>query len=466
MQRFKFLWPVLAIFFSGAVTVGCGNASDETIQTADEIQQYYEVGEVRFKMNEVPAATFGMGTLADGRLLVGSDNIHQVLIDSYAISEYPVTQALWKAVMGSNPSAVEGDKYPVDKVDLKACQKFVQKLSKLTGVPFCLPTEAQWEYAVNNGYAKFLKKSKEWTADSYAAAPVTPLLVNPRVQEKNSKNVVRTDVERMEVAEYTKAGALTFRLAVNMTGKCPDVVVKMIVDEKPEREHSCKNETIEVNGCKFDMVAVKGGSFFMGAGAEQGNYADRDEKPVLLEEVEDYEIGKYEVTVGLWQAVMGSLPYGNDEKERNLPVVNVSWYRAQEFIIRLNELTGRKFRLPTEAEWEYAAKGGRQVAKYRFAGDNNLKMVGVYAKNSKSIIQPVGSFKANELHLYDMSGNVWEWCQDRFCEYGSLAMPTEIPLYIMRGGSASSPWEACRVTNRSKIPASNVKSTFGFRLAL
>ena len=214
------------------------------------------------------------------------------------------------------------------------------------------------------------------------------------------------------------------------------------------------------------MVAVKGKVFSMGADAVQGQYADDDEKPAHDVEVEDFEIGKHEVTVGLWKAVMGDLPYGNKEDEEKLPVVNISWYRAQEFILKLNELTGRKFRLPTEAEWELAAKGGKQVGAYRFSGDNNLKKVAAYAKNSKSIIQPVGSFDGNELHIYDMSGNVWEWCQDRFAEYGKQPVQGQEHIHVMRGGSAASPWDACRVTNRSKIPASNVKSTFGFRLAL
>ena len=456
--------PVLAILLAGISAASCGGSESAGIQTVSEVQKSYEVNGVTFNMVAVPASTFGMGTRTDGRLTVGADNIHQVIIDSYAISEYPVTQALWKAVMGSNPSAVEGDNYPVDKVDLKACQQFVKKLSKLTGVPFVLPTEAQWEYAVNNGFAKYVRKTKEWTADSYASEPLLNLAINPRIVEKTDQRVIRTDIERGSLADYTKAGNLTFRLAVNMDSKCSDEVIKAIVDQKPEREHSCKNEIINVNGFKIDMVAVKGGEFEMGGTSEQSKYADDDEKPVQKVTVEDFELARYEVTVGLWKAVMGDLPYGNDEKNLNLPVFNISWYRAQEFILELNKLTGRKFRLPTEAEWEYAARGGQQPGRHLFAGSNSLASVGAYAKNSASIVQPVGKYMRNELDIYDMSGNVWEWCQDKYAEYGKE--PAEGELHVMRGGSAASPWDACRVANRSKIPASNVKGSFGFRLAL
>ena len=463
MKRFKFWVPVLAIALSGLFLNSCGGSGNGALQTVENVQDKYEVEGVSFKMVSVPAATFGMGTRPDGRLVAGSGNIHQVVLDSYAISEYPVSQALWKAVMGSNPSAVQGDNYPVSKVDAKTCGKFIQKLSKMTGVPFCLPTEAQWEYAINHQYAKFVKNAREWTADAFAPEPVQELAINPRIADPSGQKVVRTPLERLDIADYTKSGDLTFRLAVNMNGKCSDAVMKMIVEAQPEREHTCQNEKITVNGYSFDMVAVHGGKFSMGAGAEQGKYADDDEKPIHEKEVEDFEIGKYEVTVGLWKAVMGEVPAGNKASDQNLPVVNISWYRAQEFIIKLNELTGRKFRLPTETEWEYAAKGGRTPSK-RFSGDNNLKMVGAYVKNAQSELQPVGTYLANELRIVEMSGNAWEWCQDAYAGYGKE--PADRELRVMRGGSASSPWEACRVTNRSKIPASNIKRTFGFRLAL
>ena len=203
----------------------------------------------------------------------------------------------------------------------------------------------------------------------------------------------------------------------------------------------------------------------MGATEEQADYGDEMEKPVREVTVEPFEIGKTEVTAGLWNAVMGSLPLGNDLREADKPVINVSWYGAQQFILKLNALTGRKFRLPTEAEWEFAARGGAKSRGYRFSGSNQVGSVAVYTQNSDNGKPArVARMQANELGLYDMSGNAWEWCQDCFGAYGQPAEKSE--WHVMRGGSAASPWNACRVSNRQKVPATNVKASFGFRLAL
>ena len=210
----------------------------------------------------------------------------------------------------------------------------------------------------------------------------------------------------------------------------------------------------------------------MGATAEQSaKAAGEDEKPVHKVTLKSFEIGQTEVTVGLWQAVMGSLPYSNDAKFSEKPVVNVSWYDCQRFIVKLNRLTGRKFRLPTEAEWEFAARGGVKSLGNQLSGSMYVSQVAAYASNAQSKVVAVKSFQPNELGIYDMSGNVWEWCQDS--KYMYSENPEEDPchnepgeLRIMRGGSAASMWDACRVANRSFIPASSVKTTFGFRLAI
>lgn len=429
-----------------------------------EIAESYEVKGAAFRMAEVPAGTFAMGTQPDGRLLAGGKGIRQAVLDGYALSARPVSQALWEAVTGSNPSSARGETLPVDRVSRKDCRKFLRKLTELTGVPFHLPTEAQWELALKKGIITQETGLREWCADNYTEELPKRIGINPLHRDGTDCYTVRTARERRGVKDYTRAGRLTFRLAVNLDRPVSREIMALFVDENPEREHSCRDEAVFVQGFKFDMTGVRGGVFQMGATPEQGKYAEKDEKPAHEVTVADFEIGKYEVTVGLWRQVMGGLPYGNDPEKPNLPVVNVSWYLAQEFLMQLNLLTGRKFRLPTEAEWEYAARGGTAAGGYRYAGSPFLDEVGAYAANAASRVQPVGRYRRNELHLYDMSGNVWEWCQDRYAEYGKA--PADSVLHVIRGGSAASPGEACRVSNRSGIPANNVKRTFGLRLAL
>ena len=203
----------------------------------------------------------------------------------------------------------------------------------------------------------------------------------------------------------------------------------------------------------------------MGGTKEQGKYAEKDEMPVIEVEVEDFSICRTEVTAGLWKAVMGILPFGNSDKYLDKPVVNVSWYDCQEFLLKLNVLTGKAFRLPDEAEWEFAARGGNKSGRYIYSGSDNLAIVAVYGDNSDGKVKPVMSKRPNELGIYDMSGNAWEWCRNSYAEYGKTS-PLDNDKKVMRGGSAAGRWNSCRVSNRSGIPAVSVKGTFGFRIAL
>lgn len=421
----------------------CGSNTDASTEAPIEVPQAIEVKGINLSMKEVPGGTFALGTLKDRRLVKGYEKASQQLMDGYAISETPVSQALWTAVMGGNPSSTVSEGLPVDRVTAKDCEKFVKKLSKITGLNFMLPTESQWEYAVHQGIFAPAEGLREWCAG----------------------NVVRTYDSKENVEDYVKAGALGFRVAVALNKPCDPAVVAAINGIAPEREHQSKNEEIKVNGVTFSMVAVDGGSFEMGATEEQGQYAGEDEKPSHSVDVESFEIGRTEVTAGQWLAVMGWLPAGNYTDTPDYPVVNVSWYAAQEFILRLNALTGRTFRLPTEAEWEYAARGGKRSSHSRFAGSNQIDAVAVYEKNAVKLkVTKVKTKKPNELGLYDMSGNAWEWCQDAYAPYGGQAADNGVK--VNRGGSAASRWDACRVSNRSKIPADNPKGTFGFRLAI
>lgn len=225
------------------------------------------------------------------------------------------------------------------------------------------------------------------------------------------------------------------------------------------------NKTFTVNGVTFEMVAVKGGTFTMGATPEQGSDADDDEKPTHNVTLGDYYIGKFEVTQELWEAVMGSNP--SWFKGNNLPVEEVSWDDCQTFIRKLNTLTGKNFRLPTEAEWEYAARGGNRSMGYKYSGSNNIKDVAWYDDSNKTHI--VGTKSPNELGIYDMSSNVWEWCLDWYGSYSSGSQtnpqgPSSGSSRVIRGGSWTDAWN-CRVSRRYSSPGYTSFDT-GFRLAL
>uniref|UniRef100_UPI004027480C SUMF1/EgtB/PvdO family nonheme iron enzyme n=1 Tax=Prevotella sp. TaxID=59823 RepID=UPI004027480C len=171
------------------------------------------------------------------------------------------------------------------------------------------------------------------------------------------------------------------------------------------------------NGISIEMVKVEAGSFNMGATPEMENPFD-SEKPVhRVTLTNNYYIGKYEVTQALWQAVMGSNP--SNFKGDDLPVEKVSWDDCQDFISKLNAMTGKRFRLPSEAEWEYAARGGNKSRGYQYSGSNVLRDVAWYSGNSSSRTHAVGTKQPNELGIYDMTGNVGEWCQDRHDNYSS-----------------------------------------------
>lgn len=224
-----------------------------------------------------------------------------------------------------------------------------------------------------------------------------------------------------------------------------------------------------VNGVTFKMIYVEGGTFTMGCTSEQGGECDSDENPSHQVSLGDFWIGETEVTQALWKAVMGSNP--SYFKGDNLPVERVSWNDCQEFIRKLNQLTGKTFRLPTEAEWEYAARGGKHSCGYKYAGSNSVGEVGLYDSNSDNKTHPVKTKKANELGLYDMSGNVWEWCSDWCGNYSGSALsgpkgPSSGLYRVLRGGGWYYDARGCRVSNRYGIDPDYRGSDFGFRLTL
>ena len=542
----------------------------------------YTVNGVSFNMVEVEGGSFMMGgTPEQGDDVRNREKpVHQVTLSSYNIGQTEVTQELWRAVMGANPSYHVGDlQRPVEQVSWTDCIEFISTLNQLTGKSFRLPTEAEWEYAARGGkqsqgyrYAGgndmdavswFLDNSEntthhvatkapnelglydmtgnvwEWTSDWFAlysedaqVNPAGPGTGNNRVLrggcwngdanynriafrdnftptgsnssggmrlvldvDNSSKFRLSETVLKVEVngskavnifnggGSYTvgggtdvvstaingnqltvtgiATGTTTVHLTDAETGAT--AVLAVIVTERHDEEFN-------VNGVTFKMVTVDGGTFTMGATAEQGSDFNANERPVHDVSLSNYKIGQTEVTQELWQAVMGSNP-SNFIGDLQRPVDKVSWNDCQSFITKLNQLTGKSFRLPTEAEWEFAARGGKLSQGYKYSGRNAVDDVAWFVDNSESTTHPVGAKSPNELGLYDMSGNVFEWCQDWYGNYSgdsqiNPAGPASGTYRICRGGGWNYSDNYCRVSYRSYHSMTSKYDRIGLRLAL
>lgn len=218
-----------------------------------------------------------------------------------------------------------------------------------------------------------------------------------------------------------------------------------------------------------DMVRVEGGTFTMGGTREQGEDAFEDETPTHKVTLSTFSIGRYPITQEQWEAVMGTNP--SHFKGAKLPVESVNWFDCQDFAQKLSKMTGRKFRLPTEAEWEYAARGGKRGKRYKFSGGNILNQVGWYNENSGNISHEVGKKSPNELGIYDMSGNIWEWVQDWKGDYTEEDQenpkgPEEGIERICRGGGWNREIDRARVSYRGDDQPDLRYCSLGLRIAL
>ncbi|MCI5210312.1 MAG: formylglycine-generating enzyme family protein [Candidatus Electrothrix sp. ATG2] len=234
-----------------------------------------------------------------------------------------------------------------------------------------------------------------------------------------------------------------------------------------------ENLTIHIpDGPPIELVYVQGDIFIMGSDDPE---APDQEKPAHQVKLSDFHISKYPVTQDLWLTITGSNP--SNFKGEKRPVEQVSWDDVHQFLVRLNQQTGKKFRLPTEAEWEYAARGGQYCQGYRYAGSDRLKQVGWYEENSNNQPREVGLLLANELGLHDMSGNVCEWCQDRFSDkyyeechkrgvVGNPQGPDSGTYRVLRGGSWIFTSLSCRSVDRLRNDLDVRDALIGFRLVL
>ena len=483
-----------------------------------EVKTYYANG-VAFQMVEVRGGTFTMGATSEQGSDAKSDEkpAHKVTLSDYYIGKTEVTQALWEAVMGKSLSQIAsengwdtygvGDNYPMYYISWNDCKAFISKLNALTGKTFRMPTEAEWEYAARGGSkSRGYKYSGRDNIDDVAWYPYNSGDKTHEVGAKSPNELGLYDMSGNVYewcsdwyGDYSSASQTnpkgrdsgTFRVRrggswVNDAGCCrcsyrgyddPSyrghyIGLRLCLSDNPALETSSVTPSVETyyaNGVAFQMVEVRGGTFTMGATSEQEVDAFGDEKPAHEVTLSDYYIGKTEVTQALWKAVMGNNPsYFEGE---NLPVECISWHDCKTFISKLNALTGKNFRMPTEAEWEYAARGGSKSRGYKYSGSNTLDDVAWYSGNSDSETHEVGTKSPNELGLYDMSGNVSEWCNDWHGDYSSASQtnpkgPDSGTKRVDRGGGWWHHAGGCRCSYRSCSGPDSGSYDLGIRLCL
>ncbi|MEI8376370.1 MAG: formylglycine-generating enzyme family protein, partial [Planctomycetota bacterium] len=454
-------------------------------------------GGVKLDLVLIPAGSFTMGDDNARR------PVHKVSINKpFYLGKYEVTQEQWEAVMGSNPSFFKGPKNPVEKVSWNDCQQFLVNLNAKAGGQggkFVLPTEAQWEYACRAGstthysfgdedselgkYAWYGANSNskthpvgekkpnawrlydmhgnvwEWCADSCdsgqfvdSPAPIygstNPTTGSDRVYRGGCWSYPALNCWSAYRNSYKPGNGLIY-LGLRVARVPADTVTETRLPESapPPKIKPISPQTIEVEkppslvktqvvdlggGVKLDLVLIPAGSFKMGDDSEKPVHKVTITKPFCL--------GKYEVTQEQWEAVMGNNP--SRFKDPKNPVEQVSWDDCQQFLVKLNAKVGGqggKFVLPTEAQWEYACRAG-STGKFCFGDDEEqLGEYAWYSSNSGSKTHPVGEKKPNAFGLYDMHGNVWEWCQDWYGTYGAEAVddpsgPTTGSNRVNRGG--------------------------------
>lgn len=422
---------------------------------------------------------------------------HQVTLSSFAIGQTEVTQELWQAVMGSNPSQHVGNNLPVDYVSWNECQEFITRLNALTGRNFRLPTESEWEFAarggnLSKGYlysgsnnvddvawhtnnsgrlsqpvatkapnelgiydmsGNIQELCYDWYADQYPSEPQT----DPIGPATGIARITRGGCWAWYTTDYCR---VTFRDNALVNEHKSYIGLRLA-------EGPITQKVFSVNGAVFNMIKVDGGTFTMGA-SDNDTQAYDIERPAHQVTLSDYWIGETEVTEALWKAVMevDAVPFSLGD---NYPVRRMSWNQCMEFAQRLSQLTGLNFTLPTEAQWEFAARGGNFTHGYLYAGSATLDDVAWYAGNSDNVLHEVATKAPNELGIFDMCGNIAEWCLDDVYDYTSEPQvdPTH-PNVTNNKMLRSSAWDDvakdCRLTTRWKTNGSS--AWIGFRLAI
>ncbi len=364
---------------------------------------------------------------------------------AYELGKFEVTQAEWQAVMGSNPSQFKGGNLPVENLSWNDIQVYIAKLNKKTGKQYRLPTDEEWKYACYGG-----DPSSDYCGGNDFDA------VAWHSGNGNDKTHPVGQKQANDYGLYDMSGNVSeLGVDLNEKGKC----IVFGGGYYSGWEGSLGKESVPIPTNEITLYGFRLARSLPTVVMIPASLAAKKPKPVLIPEMvaipgKDYEIGKFEVTQPEWRSVMGDNPSKarSSFKDDLLPVENVSWNDVQEYITKLNEKTGKQYRLPTVEEWRYACHGDTNTPN---CGSNNLDDVSWYNKNSREITHPVGQLQPNTFGLFDMSGNVWEWLSD--CYQGNCT----IRAYI--GGSSLNDGTDTYYAMRGEVTETSAYR--GFRLA-
>lgn len=393
--------------------------------------------------------------LVDNKRIKGSDGV--------AMANFPIGQHSF-VVFCDGYESEEG----MVKLKASAPSNLQITLSKeaKTALASTMGKEATNQNSVNSQNVKFFGKVVDVNGEP---------IIGAAIKENGTDNWAITDMEGNFFIDAKSPTVTITVLYVGWQSKQVELTaghkeqITLIENKKKESETANSISIPVKDGINIEMIKVEAGTFMMGATKEvkEPYKIELPAHEVLL--TEDYYIGKYEVTQALWNVVMDSKYSTNDGDL--LPKNYVSWNDCQEFIEKLNKITGLKFRLPTEAEWEYAARGGKKSKRYLYSGSNNVLDVAWYDGNSSNKRHPVGTKQANELGIFDMGGNVSEWCQDLWGQYQNDSQINPLgssagTKHVLRGGNYFFYIRICYLSYRM-FAESNYKDAFsGFRLAL
>lgn len=393
--------------------------------------------------------------LVDNKRIKGSDGV--------AMANFPIGQHSF-VVFCDGYESEEG----MVKLKASAPSNLQITLSKeaKTALASTMGKEATNQNSVNSQNVKFFGKVVDVNGEP---------IIGAAIKENGTDNWAITDMEGNFFIDAKSPTVTITVLYVGWQSKQVELTaghkeqITLIENKKKESETANSISIPVKDGINIEMIKVEAGTFMMGATKEvkEPYKIELPAHEVLL--TEDYYIGKYEVTQALWNVVMDSKYSTNDGDL--LPKNYVSWNDCQEFIEKLNKITGLKFRLPTEAEWEYAARGGKKSKRYLYSGSNNVLDVAWYDGNSSNKRHPVGTKQANELGIFDMGGNVSEWCQDLWGQYQNDSQINPFgssagTKHVLRGGNYFFDIRICYLSYRM-FAESNYKDAFnGFRLAL
>lgn len=258
---------------------------------------------------------------------------------------------------------------------------------------------------------------------------------------------------------------------------CGTAVLLSCGNSIPSNPKEGEGVSVDAGGATFELIYVSPGSFTMGATPEHEGIDTFTEQPVhRVKLTKGFFIGKTEVTQAQWTAIMGSNPSSqkdyNGKEDTSLPVTDITWAEAQKFVKKLSEVSGHKFRLPTEAEWEYAARGASKTFSHQYSGSLYLDQVGCFSKTSDGVAHPVGQFRPNEIGTYDMSGNVAEWVADNFAKYTDSTQVdpcvtlSDTLAHVVRGGCFAYKMTQCRTASREYYMPADKSGTIGLRIVM